>query len=300
MTERIVKAICGATDKPLELGKVKIQCYVLEDERRVLVQGGMIKALGISHGGSGSTGGDRLAKFTHQQRLKSFVSNATLVRTVEPIRFRTTSGSMAYGYEAEVLAGICFAILDAAKAGALQKQQQHIAEQCDMIVRGFALVGINALVDEATGYQQVRERRALAKILEKYIAEEYRGWTKRFPDDFYREMFRLKGWTIDPLSVKRPGVIGKYTNDIVYERLAPGVLKELQRKNPVTEAGYRRRRHHQWLTGDYGDPRLKEHIVGVLALMRAAPKWNAFKRLLERVYPKFGDTLALPFDDAEI
>ena len=92
----------------------------------MLVQNGMIESLDISHGGSGSKGGDRLAKFTHQDRLKAFIDNDVLARTEQPIYFKTPSGSWAYGYEAEVLAKICFAVLDAFKAGKLQKQQEHI------------------------------------------------------------------------------------------------------------------------------------------------------------------------------
>lgn len=53
-----------------------------------------------SHGGSGSRGGDRLAKFVSQERLKPLPSNTLLDRTVSPIMFRTPTGQVAYGYEA--------------------------------------------------------------------------------------------------------------------------------------------------------------------------------------------------------
>jgi hypothetical protein len=53
-----------------------------------------------------------------------------------------------------------------------RKQQEHIAKQAEILVRGFAGVGIIALVDEATGYQQDRARDALSRILEAFIAKE--------------------------------------------------------------------------------------------------------------------------------
>lgn len=106
-------------------------------------------------------------------------------------------------------------------------------------MRAFAKVGIIALVDEATGYQDKRAQNALAKILEKFIAEEMQPHTKTFPEEFYRQIFRLRGWEWKPWTVKKPGVIGHYTNDIVYERLAPDVLDELKRPNPTNEAGNR-------------------------------------------------------------
>ena len=50
-------------------------------------------------------------------------------------------------------------------------------------------------------------------------------------------MFRLKKWDFDPLSVARPGIVGKYTVDLIYERLAPGLVKELERLNPKPYGG---------------------------------------------------------------
>jgi len=49
-------------------------------------------------------------------------------------------------------------------------------------VRGFARVGIIALVDEATGYQEVRNKLALQAILDAFLRKELAAWAKRFPD----------------------------------------------------------------------------------------------------------------------
>jgi P63C domain len=299
MTEKIINASYGAADKPLKIGNVEIPAYVLEDDRRVLVQSGMIDALGISHGGSGSRGGDRLAKFTHQERLKSFIDNEILERTEKPIYFRTTGGTVAYGYEAEVLARICFAVLDAAKEGRLQKQQDHIVKRCEILVRGFAIVGINALVDEVTGYQQVRSRLALQAILDKFLRKELAAWAKRFPDEFYQEMFRLRGWQWNALSVNRPSVVGKYTNDLVYERLAPGILEELKSRNPKDEKGHRKSKHHQWLTEDIGHPALAQHLYAVIGFMRASASWDQFHRMVQRAFPKRNSQMLLPGTDLQ-
>src|SRR5436305_10980844 len=119
----IKRATHGDEDHPLAIGEIKIPCYVLEDGRRVLQQTGLIQSLNMSHGGSYSMGGDRLAKFTTQGRLSSYVSNELIERTANPVRFRTPKGSLAYGYEATILADLCDAILAARAAGILQKQQ---------------------------------------------------------------------------------------------------------------------------------------------------------------------------------
>ncbi len=164
------------------------------------------------------------------------------------------------------------------------------------LVRGFATVGIIALVDEATGYQRIRAERALTDIIEKFIAKELQPWTKTFPYEFYEQIFRLKGWS-GPDGVKRPSVIGRYTNEIVYNRLDPAVLEELRKKNPIMPSGNRRHRHHQYLTPDLGHPKLKEHLAAVTALMRASSNWDAFQRNLNRAFPQKYQQLELLLED---
>ena len=291
-----LKVIAGTPDRPLVIGNIEIPCYVLEDETRVLVQRGMMDALDMKQGTAGRGGGDRLSKFVRTKALKSFVSEQLADVIKNPIIFQTQRVGKAYGYEATIIADLCDAVLEARKAGVLHYQQQHIATRCEILVRAFAKVGIVALVDEATGYQEIRNRRALHKILDLYLAKELAAWAKTFPDEFYLEICRLKGWP-SWYAIKRPSIVGKYTNDLVYDRLAPGLLSELRRRNPMLPTGFRKHKHHQHLTHDYGQPRLKEHLLGVTALLRAAPNWGAFHRSLERAYTKLNETIPLPFDE---
>ncbi|MBC7620138.1 MAG: P63C domain-containing protein [Candidatus Saccharibacteria bacterium] len=164
-------------------------------------------------------------------------------------------------------------------------------------MRSLAKVGIAALVDEATGYQEVRDRDALQALLDKYLLQEHAAWAKRFPDDFYRQMFRLKNWEFPTPGGARPGVVGRYTLDIVYERLAPGLVDELKERNPKSEAGHRKTKHHQWLTDDVGHPALTNHIHAVMGLMRASKTWEMFKTLLDSAFPKKGTQFRLAIDE---
>src|SRR5215211_908273 len=301
MTEGVAQALYGSQDNPLRIGDLTIPCYVLEGERRVLVQRGIVSALGMARGSSANTGGDRLAKFTAGKALSPYVSADLLAVTANPIQFRTPNGNVAYGYEATILADICEAVLQARADGKLQKQQEHIAKQCEILVRGFARVGIIALVDEATGFQNVRARRALDKILDRWIADELAKWAKMFPDEFYTQMARLRGLHYAEIATKRPPYIGRLTNDIVYERLAPGVLEELKRKNPKDDKGRRKHKHFQYLTEDIGNPRLREHLWAVIGLMRASSNWRNFYSLLNRAFPKYRDhpRLFIEFEEDE-
>ncbi len=157
-------------------------------------------------------------------------------------------------------------------------------------MRGLAHVGVIALVDEATGYQEKRARDALHKILDEFIATELRDWTKTFPDEFYKYMFKLWGWEHISFSTQRPAYVGKLTNDFVYERLAPGVLEELQRINPPRR-GRRQHHHHRWLTEDVGHPKLREHIAAVMAIMRLSLDKKKFIANLNRAFPKFPESV---------
>jgi hypothetical protein len=229
--------------------------------------------------------------------LKPYITDELSVAIENPVEFSGPGGRRTTGYEATVLHELCEAILTASDSQALKTEQElRYAQYAQALIRAFAKVGIVALVDEATGYQDVRAKDALAKILEEFLDKEIHKWNKTFPDDFYKEIFRLRGWQYKPWSVKRPSVIGRWTNDFVYDRLAPGVLRELQRLNPIDAKGRRQSTHHQWFNPDFGHPKLKEHISGVLALMRAAPNWRTFKSMLNRAYPKFGDQLMLDIE----
>lgn len=275
----------------LHIGEVEIPCFVLEGGRRVLYQRALVAALGMSRGSSGQSGGDRLAKFTGGKALEPFVSEDLLEVTTAPIRFRTPSGALAYGYEATVLADICDVVLAARGAGRLQKQQMHIADQCEMLVRGFARVGIIALVDEATGYQEERKRDELQKLLAAYISPELLPWAEMFPAEFYSEIFRLRGWKWESKGGRRPRLVGKLTNFIVYDRLPVPVVEELRAINPVRKDGRRKDKIFQWMTEEIGHPVLKGHLIGSIALMRATPdgQWARFARMLDRAYPKPGE-----------
>lgn len=286
----------GSIDRPLKIGEVDIPCYVLEGETRVLTQRGLMSGLGITKGGTKS-GDDQLTVLANNLLEKSLINNNIAEVIKHPIRFKPPHGGRpAFGYPATVLADICEAVLEARAAGTLDARQSNLAKQCEVLVRGFARVGIIALVDEATGYQRDRARDSLAKILEAFVAKELQPYVKKFPADFYEEMFRLRGLPFDPKSVKRPMYFGHLTNDIVYRRLAPGVWKELKEKAKKHTDGKTPPHLHRLLTPEVGDPRLKDMVTKVVTVMQLSDEWGDFKTKLDRIAPAFDETLQLPFE----
>lgn len=297
----VAKTLAGSADKPLEIGGIQIDCYVLDDETRVLSQRGMFKGLGIKRGGPRSSSepsntGAQIPRFASQKWLKPFISSDLAMALKTPVFFQPPSGHMGYGYPAEILVDVCDAILEAEKQGATGAQQESMVEHAWSLIRGFAKVGIIALVDEATGYQEMRAKSALADILEGFLSDYRQKWTKTFPDEFYKQIYRLRGWEWNG-SAQRPSAIGGWTNNFVYDRLAPSLTDELRELNPTNQSGERLSKHHQWFNPEYGHPLLKEHISGVIALMRASSTWDGFKRSIDRAYPRYGDTIEMPLDD---
>ena len=218
----------------LKIGGATIPCAVLNTKQRVLTQSGVMTALGRARQAKGRSyydGDVNLPAFITAKNLKPFIPSDLYV-TSSQIVFRRKSGGKAFGYPAELLPKVCGVFIDAADDGKLTAAQKHIAVRAHILLRGLAEVGIVALVDEATGYQEKRARDELQKILAAYIAPSLLPWAERFPVDFFREMFRVYGWPWPYKDGKYPGPLGpryagKLIKKIIFENLPLGVLAEL-------------------------------------------------------------------------
>lgn len=284
----------GSIDHPLTLGDVDIPCYVLEDGMRVVSLRGLVAGLGMSSGKT-STGDTRIVAFVESAAIKKHATTDLTAALNTPIKFLPPHGGRsAYGYPATLLVDICEAVLAARADGTLTAYQLTVANQCEVLVRGFARVGIIALVDEATGYQRDRAKDALAKVLEAFVAKELQPYMRTFPAEYYEEMFRLRGLPYPPTNPKfRPQYFGVLTNDIVYERLAPGLLEEMKRQAAKDE---KKAHLHRRLTVEVGHPRLKEHLASVVTAMKLSNDYPDFINKLNRVHPRFGQTYAMGLD----
>lgn len=270
------------------IGDMELSCAVLEDGTRVVSQSTFLTALGRNPQKSRRYRGDSVEKrppFLLANNLQPFITDE-LREIMDPIRYRVAGGGSAkpWGYRAEMLPLVCDVYLEARSANMLDAKQVAVARAAEILVRGLARVGIVALVDEATGYQEVRARDELQKLLEAYVQAELRPWLKTFPDDFFREVYRLQGWDYRPGTSKRSPYVGKLINKYVYEQLPPGVLEELRRLNPRNEKGYRTHKHHQFLTVDTGNVHLDRQISTVTTLMRIARGKEDFEDLFERAF----------------
>lgn len=269
----------------LPLGGLQLDCYVLDDGRRVFHKRGMAKALGLK-----SEGGNAFMKTLSGKKLGSEIDAGLWSEIENPILFNSQGSDPAHGYEAEVLVEVCKAVVRADKAGKLTEVQQPMVRQAQAIVNALAKVGIVSLIDEATGYQTDRDPDALRLLVQAYIEKEQREWEKEFPDDFYLTLNDVYGSekyvskASGAVVINKPQHFGNFTRKYIYGPLEDGeVLKELERKNPkVDVSGTRRQKFHQFLTKGYGLEKLREQRQEVLTMLKLADNIDDFKRLYEK------------------
>jgi hypothetical protein len=287
----------------LPVGEVLLPCAVLADGTRLISQSAMAQAFGPTTGGwqmrkkkeSGDYGD--LPLFLVASTLQPFISSELRTMVSTPTRYKDPRGGPPRnGYDATLLPKLCEVWLAAREAKALTKIQEPVAQRAEILARSLANTGVIALVDEVTGYQEDRAKDALSRILEEFIAKELQAWVSTFPPEFYQELFRLRGLAYDPKSVKRPGYFGYLTNDIVYDRLAPGVRVELSKAVPRNKQGKPIAKFFQKLTANKGYPKLKEHLGKVVAYMQLSDDYADFKNKLDRLVPRFDDTLPIPLE----
>lgn len=265
----------------------EIACDVLENGKRVLRQNTFMKAMGKSK----ASGPD--AKRAKEANLPVFLlaNNLTpylkqdILERAAPIFYKSADGRRLIGYEATILPEACKVYVQAEHDGVFKGsiQQLKIAAVCKAMLYGLATVGITSLVDDCTGYTHVRDKTELQKILNKYISEELREWTKKFPDEFFKQVYRIHGWEYLASKQGRPQCIGNFINKYVYEKLPEGVLDELKMKNPRNENGVRKYNHHRFLTPDIGDDNLKKQLVQTITVMKLSDNLSKFKELIEKI-----------------
>lgn len=278
----------------IKLGETIIPCYVLNDGTRVLSGSAMQNALNLQDE-TDNKSGTRLARYLGQKSLEPYLFKGKEHGHYDAIEcYRGTQ--KINGYEATILADICDAFLQARSEIKLSQRQKIIADQCEILIRGFARVGIIALIDEATGYQYERERFELQRILDAYISDEILKWQLTFTDDFYKQVYRLWGIPFIPKYIKnKPSFIGNLTIKYIYEQLPQGVLDKIREKTGKTEKGNWKYKWHQNLTPEIGREHLKKQIIEVTLLMEISKDKKTFEKLFKDKYHK--DPQIKLFDD---
>ena len=292
------KEMSRATNEgKLKIGDLSLDVAVLDDGVRVVTQAAIFRALDRPSRGNSRV--INIPVFMDAKNLQSFIGE-DLMGVINKIQYINMAGKIQDGFDATILPLVSDLYLKAREAGVItQKNQLETAMKAEILVRSLAKVGIIALVDEATGYQKERTKDALAKILEAFVAKELQPYLKTFPADYYEQLFRLYGYEFPPKDKRpqwRPIFFGKITNEVVYDRLAPEILPELKKASSKAE---KKSKLFQWLTSDVGHPKLREHLASIVSILKLSKTPEEFKRNVNLVHPRYGETKEFDFDSSE-
>lgn len=299
MSKKILKAEYKGE---LNIGDIIISCAVLEDGSRILVERSLATALGVR--GSGAyykkkkeKKGALLPEYVSTKYLEPFISDEVNKKLLKTVSYIDKSGNIVDGISAEMLVDICDIWHQAYEKGALKNKPNALitAKQSYIIFKGFAKVGITALVDEATGYQYKRDKNDLQVILGAYISEEVAKWQLTFTEEFYDQIFRLWKQTYNKAKPRqsRPAFFGTLTNKYIYKPIQNGVVLDEIRQKASDDNN--KARFHQYLTEDIGKKHLVKQITEVTVLMSICDDKNQFIELFRKKYDKnyqlslFGD-----------
>jgi P63C domain len=254
----------------VSIGDGKYLCYVLDNHKRVISQREVVRAL------TGQSKGD-ISRYLETKNLKPFVSSKLIAD--QTIQFTIPGNPVtANGYEATLLLDICDGYLRARDVGMLSENQMQLAKKAEIITRACAKLGIIALIDEATGYQQFRQKQELQLKLQAFIADQMQEWARMFPEEFWYELARLEGVHYSPRS--RPLRWGKYVMMFVYDAMDADVGRELRKKNPDPHF---LQNHHQWLK-KFGREKVHDQITKVVTIMKLCDDMSGFKRKFARLF----------------
>ena len=232
-----------------------LDCYVLDDGRRVVSQRGIVKALSGREGGGLAPYLDKLPN-----RFAGLQAGAE-------IDFQGPTGP-AKGREAMWLVDFLMAYDEADDAGELHHTQRHLARQARQLLRALAKVGIVALVDEATHYQEVRNPNELAMVLRAVLAEQAGDWERLWNVHIVGPLCRLHGERFE--GGKQPRWLASTYDKIYRLLLGDEVVRELKERNPVPRHGSN---HHQWLT-----PAARTIVANQLHVVAALAETSSSKR----------------------
>lgn len=263
----------------LKLGEYDVPCYVTTNAEghteRVLSQSEVVKLI------SGGRDSGNLQRYLSSSALQATLPPELASNYDANVLIINTGLMSVRGIKASIVVDICTSYLKARQLGLLKANQAKLAEQSEIFISALAKTGIDALIDEATGYQYFRKANDLQAKFDAYVLEGYREWTRTFPREFFMHLYRLEGKTPPVIDQPYPKRFGKYVMQYVYDTLDPEIADYLRENNP-TPAG--KKHHHQKFT-DFGYKALTDHLFSVLGIAKASINMDKFKENLSFAFP---------------
>jgi hypothetical protein len=261
---------------------IDVDCYVLNDEQKtaVISQRGMGEALGLGEGGS------RLPRLITRPNIAPYVGAELKDRLDKPLVFRNMHTgennpiNRIHGYDVTILIDLCKLIIKAEDDGALTKRQEQLAKQAHVIVNASAKAGIKGLVYALSGYDATREETVAA--FKFFVREEAREYEKEFPDQLYREWYRL--YRLPKPERNKPWKFKHLTVDQVYRPLARSSGKILQLTQAQrARSDERYKKLHQFLS-EIGVKALRQHLGQLLGIAQISRDDTEYEKYVNKVF----------------
>lgn len=277
-------------ESELTLGATTVTCSVLEDGRRIIKDTSLFKALKRTRKGEVRVEG--YPPILGSKMLVDILEELypDEIDTIQPFEVAQFNGTTGLWYDANSIPVICDLYMEAESRNLIKPGQQHVLEQAKVLLRALAKVGITALIDEATNYQESREKDELQILLSKFIADKLQPYSKQFPKEYFEELFRLYGLPYDPTTTRRPRCFAQFNLKYVYEMLPPKVWERLDEINPTVFNANKNRKDrknhiHRNLTED-GQKWLQHHLSSLIPIMTISKDMDDFKCNFDRAFAK--------------
>jgi hypothetical protein len=299
MSNEIKKALC---EGEINLGPVIVKCAVLENKQRVISQREVVKAItGHAKGG--------LDRYLQPQNLQPYIPEKFKSQSLDQatLKYISLNGKTGQCFSATDIVDFLDMYLQARKDGALLSNQTHLADQAEMIMRSLAKTGIIALIDEATGYEKIKETGELIKFFKEAMVREMasdkiREFEKRGLFDGLYKMYNIprkkdKQW-------QHPPFFGNFFIKYIYKPLdviitdgkvqTKGIMHKLLQQQKNLHSGSTL---YQFIT-EIGEPQFFEHLSIISSFMIIANNKRQFDILFEK---KFGTSMQQSlFPDIEL
>lgn len=206
----------------ITLRDAKIDCYVLEDGSRMLSSGEIARSLDFYDAGEPNL---FCAIKNSPLPLQSVLSSVVIQDRFAPVICEDDDGVTHELYEALLLIEVCDALVEARVNKSLPSELTAMAKEAEMLLRGFALVGTTALVDEVTSHKP--RAAEYQEIMKQHLDSELKEWVSVLQEDFFKEVCRLKGWDFTQTNKIDPKLIAGCVNELVYAKLPVEIADEL-------------------------------------------------------------------------
>ena len=270
----------------LMLGDLSLECAVLTDGRRGFVLRQTMQAIGFSEKNPSNRFAAFCGKIGAIQLNLNGESDPPFIDCDMP-----HYGRQAMWMPYELLHRVIVCGARAWRNGELTAQQAHIGERCQELADTLVGVGVAALIDEATGYQYVREPDALQRIFDRFLRDEAADWSEKFSKEFYATISKALNL---PYDGKRPpgGRAGQITLRWVYQVIMPQeCIDEIKsRKRPGEKC-------HQWLK-DGGLDKLRKQQSEVMAIARCSVDARDFIARCTQAFDRPGQHIKIVFPQA--